>query len=471
MDKVTTTKIKIRGDNSKIGTLSSVDMRSSYITCDIINSENITQLSTAPYIYKTNYIDNNKSNISYIGDKKTMSLIPSTNELYIIDDPSEPSNRPLPIFPESGRPTLNVGSARTYTTVAAAITAAQNGDLILLDEETFTITSSITINKRVEIRGTSKLSKITSTSALNNGDNIIVTSSGCLLNNLTIENPNSSAGGAAGCINNQSADIYIDNVDIVTNEFGFKNIGNNRFQLSNNNFKFTGAANTHRYISLTGATGVCIVDNNTFEGCSLPTGATKTIFVLITTGTYTNLSELRISNNTETTGNEIRQFFLIEINPITTSLILGINLFFLNNVVLGGTYSGIFIFLCQLNALKYIIAKNNKINKSQNALRDTGLIKYDLNAVLTSTIVLLKDNTPGVINNPSYASGALGPNNINDIAYNTYSSAVQNPLIKVYNDNIPIKSGILPKVTTDGTTTGFKELFYNPTTDEIVYKL
>src|SRR5665647_3502505 len=69
---------------------------------------------------------------------------------YKLTQPVPPMVRPIP-SPTGA--TLLVGSTRPFTTIQAALAAASNGDRLLLDAETFTITSTINVNKSVTIEG------------------------------------------------------------------------------------------------------------------------------------------------------------------------------------------------------------------------------------------------------------------------------------------------------------------------------
>ena len=85
----------------------------------------------------------------------------STGEVYLKElMPSPPAIRSIPS--PSGS-TLLVGSAQLYTTIQDAINAASNGDLLLLDAETFIITAAINVNKSLTIQGQGAASTLVTT--------------------------------------------------------------------------------------------------------------------------------------------------------------------------------------------------------------------------------------------------------------------------------------------------------------------
>lgn len=75
----------------------------------------------------------------------------TTGEVYQkVAAPVPPNIRAIPA--PSGA-TLTVGTGQMFATIDAAIAAANNGDRILLTAETFTISSTINVNKSITIEG------------------------------------------------------------------------------------------------------------------------------------------------------------------------------------------------------------------------------------------------------------------------------------------------------------------------------
>src|SRR5690349_23038048 len=77
---------------------------------------------------------------------------------------------------------LTVGSGKTYSTIAAAIAAAQNGDTINVDAGTYT-NDYASVNKNITLQGVGGMVKLVSTGLIPNGKAIFITSGNITINN------------------------------------------------------------------------------------------------------------------------------------------------------------------------------------------------------------------------------------------------------------------------------------------------
>ena len=118
--------------------------------------------------------------------------------------------------------TILVGSSQTYTTIDAALAAANNGDRLLLDAETFIITTTVTVNKSVTIEGQG----IGTTTVITTLNTVIsmfnVTVSNVIFRNMSIiDFPSVLSVESVISINNLLATgIYVDSCEISVCELG-----------------------------------------------------------------------------------------------------------------------------------------------------------------------------------------------------------------------------------------------------------
>lgn len=228
----------------------------------------------------------------------------STGQAYL--KTVQPDPAPARSIPPPTGNTLLVGSTRTYTTIQAALTAASNGDLLLLDAETFVIAAPISVNKSVTIEGqgiaATTIIKQVPTAGSDNMFNVTVPN--VIFQNIKIVQnyPSSLTTETIISVDNLTAKgIYVDNCEISVCEFGINLIAT-EFQITNCNFTYAPLAapgNSYRYINIASTSGESIIANNTFVSAS---GNTQSRFVSITnisavSGTLQG--KLLISNNTQ----------------------------------------------------------------------------------------------------------------------------------------------------------------------------
>ena len=77
---------------------------------------------------------------------------------------------------------LSVGLGKPYSTISAAVAAAQNGDTIEVQAGTYT-NQYVSISKNITLQGVGGMVKMVSTGLIPNGKGILVTNGNITLNN------------------------------------------------------------------------------------------------------------------------------------------------------------------------------------------------------------------------------------------------------------------------------------------------
>lgn len=260
---------------------------------------------------------------------------------------ASPANRSLPAT--SGTVTLTSSS-----NLATEFTNAAAGSLIDLGGNTFTLASTLTINKGITFTNGTITGHIAGATLTVN------TTSAVAFNAVTINNNNtSSVATCIGCAGT-GGDLYVHNCTLNTNEFAITTAPLYRFQITNNLFAFLGTPDSHRYIGLYGARGECIIKDNTYVPVGAP-GSTMTRFILVTAaGSDPNRYEqgftLYVKNNTATANFQTQQFFIQEVDLGVT----GVKLIFEDNYAPAISNGAINMYSVNiLNNFEYIAIKNN----------------------------------------------------------------------------------------------------------------
>ncbi len=203
--------------------------------------------------------------------------VSSGNHYYKLSSPVPVPARPIPTPTGS---TLLVGSTRTYTTIQAALAAASNGDRLLLDAETFSITNTIAVNKSVTIEGQGMASTtvIATTLAPSPYFMFNVTVSDVIFRSMKLVQDYPRSPGETDtviAVNNAAAlGIYVDSCEIGVSELGLW-LKAAEFQVTNCVFTYAPNAmpgNNYSCILVSVISGDCIIHNNTFVSGSQNTG-------------------------------------------------------------------------------------------------------------------------------------------------------------------------------------------------------
>jgi len=168
--------------------------------------------------------------------------------------------------------TVSIQGGATYPTIAAAITAASAGDVILVSG---VFTESITIDKSITLRGTNPANDIVQAAAAasNNGTGSRVLSIGApaaaalnvTVENLTIRHGNASANGGGINVDKVTGLVTLRNLNI-TNNFSTQNGGG--LGIAGSNVNVIGCSIQNNSSSLDGG-GVIAAPNNASAASSV----------------------------------------------------------------------------------------------------------------------------------------------------------------------------------------------------------
>ncbi|MGD6846341.1 collagen-like protein [Rossellomorea aquimaris] len=321
--------------------------------------------------------------------------ISTGNTFYKQQQPVPPTTRTIP--PPTGN-TLLVGSTRPFTTIQAALTAAVNGDRLLLDAETFIINSTLNVNKSVTIEGQGKgaTTVITANNAVTFMFNVTV--SNVVFQNMSLVQNFPSIVSTESIIrvgNVSATGIYVDDCELSVCEFGISLIAS-EFQITNCDFNYAPAAalnNNYRYIIISSTSGQSIIDTNTFVSDS---GAVRCSFIIITNiavSSGTLKGDLVIRNNTQLTSPfTLRHLLLME--EFTGD---NFGLYIIDNTTISEGNVPVLLFGPNLNIFKFLAFYGNTVQNTAGK----GLAGID-NNYLGSTDVFSTDNT---IVNESFTAG------------------------------------------------------------------
>lgn len=313
------------------------------------------------------------------GESGDMYIDLSTGHMYYkLTAPVPPAVRPIPS--PSGN-TLLVGSGQTYTNIEDALAAANDGDRILLDAETFTINSTINVNKSVTIEGQGKgATKVITTS------NTVISMFNVTVSNVVfkdmslIQNFVSTATVETVIyVNNTSATgIYVHNCEISVCEFGIS-LRAAEFQITNCDFIYSpdaGIPNNYRYIYILNTSGQSIINNNTFVSTAGPTSCS---FIIITNiGAGTLQGTLVISNNSQLSSPDPLRHLLVMEEYSGSDF----KLYIINNTTLSESNAPVLLYNANLNLFTFISVEGNSVQNTAGK----GLIAIDFNSTGTTEI-------------------------------------------------------------------------------------
>ncbi|ADV66057.1 hypothetical protein [Deinococcus maricopensis] len=119
--------------------------------------------------------------------------------------------------PTAGR-VLTVGVGKTYSTIRAAVAAAQDGDTVRVDPGTYT-NDFFEVNRRITIESASGLARLVATVAPTNGKGIITTNTDVTLRGLELTGAKVADRNGAG-VRYQGGNLVIEDSYIHDNENG-----------------------------------------------------------------------------------------------------------------------------------------------------------------------------------------------------------------------------------------------------------
>jgi hypothetical protein len=183
---------------------------------------------------------------------------------------------PMNVSPQVGQTVLTVGAGEEFSTIGAAVAAAQNGDLILIAPGTY-VNDFADVTAQVTIAGAGGMVNLVSTEDLPNEKGIFIVDNNCQIDNLTFQGaeiPNLEGGNGAG-IRYQGGNLVLNNDAFLDNQNGIMgsavdNLPQNSFTIENCTFDNNGqpsgqyAGYTHNLYVGEGVTSV-YATNNIFE--------------------------------------------------------------------------------------------------------------------------------------------------------------------------------------------------------------
>src|SRR5256885_12311629 len=107
-----------------------------------------------------------------------------------------PAAVPAPVPPPPPAPvgkTLTVGAGQQYSTIAAAVNAAQNGDTIAIQAGTY-VDQTAAINKDVTIKAIGGAVTLTETHAISNGKAYFVVNGNVTVDGITVQGATVASG-------------------------------------------------------------------------------------------------------------------------------------------------------------------------------------------------------------------------------------------------------------------------------------
>ncbi len=310
-----------------------------------------------------------------IGDLKDLYVDISSGCLYYkLTRPVPPNVRAIPV--PTGT-TLLVGSTRPYTTIQDAIDAASDGDRLLLDAETFNITTTIDVNKSVTIEGQGMTVTTVITTSLSTPPYYMfnVTVSDVAFKNMKIVQDYPRSTGETDtviAINDITVTgIYIDNCEIGISEIGIGTKAS-EFQITNCNFVYAPNAllnNKYACILIQNTAGNSIIYNNTFVPGSQNVGC---FFIRITNveaigGTLQN--KLYVGDNTQI----MSSFTLRHLLDIEEFIGSDFELYIYNNTTVNEGNVPVLLYGAVLSIFKFIEVVDNTVQNTAGK----GLIGID----------------------------------------------------------------------------------------------
>ena len=324
---------------------------------------------------------------------------------------SHPLVRPIPA--PTGN-TLLVGSTQTYTTIDAALAAANPGDRLLLDAETFTITSTINVTTPVTIegQGIGLTTVITTTNSVTVMFNVTVSNVVFQKMSIIQNFPEVLSIESVISINNLAATgIYVDQCGISVCELGISVVAT-EFQITNCSFTYAPLAsrpNGYYYIIISSTSGQSFIDNNTFVSDAGNTNCRFIIITNIAVNSGTLQGDLVVSNNTQLTS----PFTLRQLVVIEEFIGNDFELYIINNTTISEGNVPVLLFNAILNIFKFIAAYGNSVQNTAGK----GLIGIDSSYIGTTDIFSSDNSIANEFFTTGWASATVPASFI--VGYNT----------------------------------------------------
>ncbi|WP_338554072.1 hypothetical protein [Paenibacillus sp. KS-LC4] len=303
------------------------------------------------------------------------------NTFYKLAKPVPPIPRTVP---QATGNTLNVGSTRTYTTIDAALAAANPGDRLLLDAETFIITATINVTTPVTIEGQGM------------GLTTVITTTNTVVNIFYVTVPNVvfqkmsiiqnfpmvlSVETVISFKNLSATGLYVDQCEISVCELGIAVIAK-EFQITNCSFTYAPLAsnpNGYFYINISSTSGQSFIDGNTFVSAATNTNCRFIIITNITASSGTLRGDLVVSNNTQDPASPATLRHLLVMEEFVGT---DFGLYFIKNTTSKEGNVPVLLFNADLNIFKFIAAYGNILQNTAGK----GFIGIDSSYIGTTNI-------------------------------------------------------------------------------------
>jgi hypothetical protein len=161
--------------------------------------------------------------------------------------------------------TLNVGAGQTYATLAAAVAASRDGDVIAVQAGTY-VNDFATISNDVTIVGIGGMANFVATVAPPNGEGILVTQGDVTIQNLSFAGAAVADGNGAG-IRYEGGNLVIIDSYFHDNQDGLlaNNAANGTIRIVGSEFASNGSGDGFTHNLYVGNIGSLVIDNSYFH--------------------------------------------------------------------------------------------------------------------------------------------------------------------------------------------------------------
>ena len=135
---------------------------------------------------------------------------------------------------------LSVGLGKPYSTISAAVAAAQNGDTIEVQAGTYT-DQYASISKNITLKGVGGMVEMVSTVSIPNGKAIFITNGNITIENFTFSGARVADRNGAG-IKHESGNLVLNNDGFFNNEMGVLTGNTGSLAVNNSEFAYNGVA-------------------------------------------------------------------------------------------------------------------------------------------------------------------------------------------------------------------------------------
>jgi len=164
--------------------------------------------------------------------------------------------------------TLSVDSGKPYSTIAAAVAAAQNGDTIEVQAGTY-VNDYTSISKNITLQGVGGMVSVISTGLIPNGKAIFITSGNITINNFEFSGAKVSDGNGAG-IRYEGGNLTLNNSYFHDNEDGLLggSYPTGNLTINNSEFAYNGRGEGQTHNLYIGTVANLTIDHSYFHDAS-----------------------------------------------------------------------------------------------------------------------------------------------------------------------------------------------------------